>query len=47
MGKDPDYPNTPGNWNPDLEEFGSNISIICETHYVPADKVGITRERYI
>ena len=39
-GKNPDYPNEPGN-------FKSSISIICETHYVPADKVGITRERYI
>jgi hypothetical protein len=46
-GKNPDYPNQPGNWNPDLGEFGSSISIICETHYVPADKVGITQERFI
>ena len=46
-GKNPDYPNEPGNFNPGLENFGSSISIICETHYVPADKVGITRERYI
>ena len=47
VGKNPDYPNQPGNWNPNLQDFGSNISIICETHYVPADKVGISRERYI
>ncbi|MDB9847741.1 hypothetical protein OAC50_00990 [bacterium] len=47
MGKNPDYPNQPGNWNPDLQDFGSNISVICEAHYVPADKVGITQERYI
>ena len=47
MGKNPDYPNQPGNWNPDLEDFGSNISVICETHYVPADRVGITQERLI
>ena len=46
-GKNPDYPNEPGNFNPGLENFGSSISIICDTHYVPADKVGITRERYI
>jgi hypothetical protein len=46
-GKNPDYPNQPGNFNPGLEEFGSSISIICEAHYVPADKVGITQERYI
>ena len=46
-GKNPDYPNQPGNWNPDLDEYGRNISIICETHYVPADKVGISRERLL
>jgi len=47
MGKNPDYPNETNPLNPGLEEFGSSISIICETHYVPADKVGITQERYI
>lgn len=46
-GKNPDYPNEPGNFNPDLEDYGRSISIICETHYVPADKVGITRERLL
>ena len=46
-GKNPDYPNQPGNFNPGLEEFGSSISIICEAHYVPADRVGITQERFI
>ena len=45
MGKNPDYPNSPQIQNPGLEKFGSSISIICETHYVPADKVGITQER--
>lgn len=46
-GKNPDYPNQPGNFNPGLEEYGSSISVICEAHYVPADKVGITQERLI
>jgi len=46
MGKNPDYPNEVNPLNPGLEDFGSSISIICETHYVPADKVGITQERY-
>ena len=46
-GKNPDYPNSVNPLNPGLEEFGSSISIICETHYVPADKVGITQERLI
>jgi hypothetical protein len=45
MGKNPDYPNNPQQQNPGLEEFGSSISIICETHYIPSDKVGITQER--
>ena len=32
-------------WNPGLDEFGYNVSIICQTTYIPADKVGITLER--
>lgn len=47
LGKNPDYPNNTNPLNPGLEDFGSSISIICETHYVPADKVGITQERLI
>ena len=46
-GKNPDYPNNVNPLNPGLENFGSSISIICETHYVPADKVGISRSRYL
>ena len=45
VGKDPRYPYNDNPLNPGLEEFGSSISIICETHYVPADKVQITKER--
>ena len=45
MGKNPDYPNEPQIQNPGLDQFGYNVSVICETHYVPADKVGITQER--
>jgi len=51
-GKNPDYPNnssdnTPNPLNPGLEEFGSNLSIICDTYYIPRDKVAISpyRER--
>jgi len=48
VGKNPDYPNnpqpTPG-WNPGLQNFGWNVEIACQTHYVPADKVAITLER--
>jgi hypothetical protein len=45
VGKDPAYPYNTNPLNPGLENFGSNWSIICTAHYVPADKVGITRER--
>ena len=50
VGKDPEYPFTDDNGNnpleTDLNEFGYNISVICETHYVPADKVQIQLERF-
>ena len=47
FGKNPDYPNEVNPLNPGLENFGSSISIICETHYVPAEKLGISRERFV
>ena len=45
VGKDPRYPYNTNPLNPGLENFGSSISIICKTHYTPADKVQITKER--
>ena len=50
VGKDPayDFKDDQGN-NPletDLNRFGYNVSVICETHYVPADKVQIQLERF-
>ena len=45
VGKDPRYPYNSNPINPGLEEFGTNLSIICKTHYTPADRVQITRER--
>jgi hypothetical protein len=45
VGKDPDYPYNVNPLNPGLENFGTNLSVICFAHYVPADKVQITRER--
>jgi hypothetical protein len=45
VGKDPDYPYNENPLNPGLENFGYNLSIICTAHYVPADKVQITKER--
>lgn len=44
------YPDSPQNLNPlpetDLSQFGYNVSVICQTHYIPADKVQITLERF-
>lgn len=45
VGKDPDYPYSENPINPGLENFGYSVSINCIAHYVPADKVNITRER--
>ena len=45
VGKDPAYPYNVNPLNPGLENFGSNLSIMCVCHYVPADKVQITKER--
>lgn len=52
-GKNPDYPNKGSDGsvnplNPGLEKFGSSISIICQTYYIPADKVNISpfQERF-
>lgn len=47
-GKDPDYPNSDnGNnpLNPELKYFGYNLSIICYTNYITADKIGIEKVR--
>ena len=50
VGKDPAYDFKDDNGvNPlesDLNRFGYNVSVICETHYVPADKVQIQLERF-
>jgi hypothetical protein len=40
VGKIPEYSYSEG-----MNNFGSSISIICNTHLVPADKIGITKER--
>lgn len=49
-GLNPDYPNLDDNGNnpleTDLGNFGESIAVICLTHYVPADKLGITKERF-
>lgn len=40
VGKIPEYSYSEG-----LDGFGSSVSIICNTHLIPADKLGITKER--
>lgn len=44
-GKDPDYPYNTNPLNPGLENFGYNVSLVCETHYTPADRVNIIKQR--
>jgi hypothetical protein len=44
-GKDPEYPYAPNPLNPGLENFGYNVSVVCETHYVPADRLNIIKQR--
>jgi len=53
VGKNPDYPNnssdgTQNPLNPGLEDFGTNLSIICNTYKIPNDKVAISpyKERF-
>ena len=48
VGKNPSYPNDENPLNPGLEDFGANLSIICNTFYVPSDKVNISpyKERF-
>jgi hypothetical protein len=46
VGKNPDYPNEQNPLNPGLANYGNNLSTICITNIVPADRVGITKERY-
>jgi len=44
-GKDPDYPYSQNPLNPGLDQFGYNVSLICETHYIPADRINIIKQR--
>jgi hypothetical protein len=41
VGKDPDYPMESNPLNPGLANFGYNVSIIVECHYIPGDRVNI------
>ena len=46
-GKNPEYPTNDSDGtlnplNPGLENYGNNVSILCSTYYIPADKVAIS-----
>lgn len=43
MGKDPDYDYAENPINPGLSTFGSDISVICKTHYQPKNKVQLEK----
>lgn len=49
MGKDPDYPYyddaNQNPLNPGLENFGYNIEVRCDCHYVPSDRLNIIKSR--
>jgi hypothetical protein len=44
-GKDPDYPYSANPLNPGLENFGYNVSLVCDAHYIPADRVNLIKQR--
>jgi hypothetical protein len=44
-GKDPDYPYSTNPLNPNLDQFGYNVSLVCDAHYIPADRVNIVKQR--
>ena len=44
-GKNPDFPNSINPLNPGLDQFGYNVSIVCECHYVPSDKLNLIKSR--
>jgi len=49
MGKDPEYPylDAAGNnpYEEDLGQFGYSVSVICNAHYVPSDRLNIQLSR--
>ena len=46
-GKDPDYPYNVNPLNPGLQNFGYNVSVTCECHYVPSDRLDLIRTRLL
>lgn len=46
-GKDPEYPYNPNPLNPGLENFGYNVGVLCECHYIPGDRVNLQSFRLL
>jgi hypothetical protein len=48
-GKNPSFPNNDGNGNnpinPGLDQFGYNVEVRCDCHYVPSDRLNIIKSR--
>ena len=48
-GKDPQFPYTDANGNnplnPGLDQFGYNVEVRCDCHYVPSDRLNIIKSR--
>jgi hypothetical protein len=45
VGKDPDFPYELNPLNPGLAQFGYNVSYVCTAHYVPSDRINISKQR--
>ena len=45
IGKNPNYPYALNPLNEGLDEFGYSVSINCVGHYIPADKISLSKER--
>ena len=47
FGKDPDFPNEPNPYDPGLVQYGYNVSVACECHYCPEDRINLIRSRLL
>ena len=49
VGKDPDYPYSDDEGanllEPELHRFGYAVSVICDAHYVPVDRINVSKAR--
>lgn len=45
MGKNPQFSINPNPLESNISNFGYSVSIVCNTHYIPSDKVALSKER--